>query len=312
VKKIGLVIILLAISSLCFAETIVFKSGQTVDTKIIEKTDKYVKVEVDGSGTVLSYPLEQIESIDGRKQESVSETNSATQGALVSSNNGLDKKFTKFNIFKIKLPQGWKVSQKFDGGTGLIIITGPNPQTVLGIRYIPNLPGYRNSSDIFKERIIKWHENDIREALKKQGVVTDKQLPNTKIIFQGISALRFDIELPEQNQRLSMVYFIKNGYDFAVNIGTNTSGSDYSGIINNSLNTLELLPVVHETRQQANQRNKIRYIIGIIVEILSTIVCYFLAKSKNMNPVIWAIFAFFLPLIIVIILLIMPKREVTP
>ncbi len=66
-KKIVLVIILSAVSSVCFAETIIFKSGVTVDTKIIEKTDKYIKVEAGSSGTVLSYPIEQIESIDGKK-----------------------------------------------------------------------------------------------------------------------------------------------------------------------------------------------------------------------------------------------------
>jgi len=57
----------LSFPSFIFAETIVFKSGQTVDTKIIERTDKYIRVDVDGSGTVLRYPLEQIESIAGEK-----------------------------------------------------------------------------------------------------------------------------------------------------------------------------------------------------------------------------------------------------
>lgn len=63
--------------SFIFAETVVLKSGQTLDTKIIEKTDKYIKVEVDSAGTVLRYPLEQIESIDGERLESISKPDSA-------------------------------------------------------------------------------------------------------------------------------------------------------------------------------------------------------------------------------------------
>jgi len=43
------------------------KSGQTINTKIKEKTAQYLTVEVDNYGTILKYPVEQIESIDGKK-----------------------------------------------------------------------------------------------------------------------------------------------------------------------------------------------------------------------------------------------------
>jgi hypothetical protein len=46
-------IILLLVLSLCFqasifAETIIFKSGQRLEEKIIKKTDEYIQVEYDG------------------------------------------------------------------------------------------------------------------------------------------------------------------------------------------------------------------------------------------------------------------------
>lgn len=46
-----------------FAETIVLKSGKTIDGKIIERTDKYVKI--DFYGVALTYFLDEIQSIAG-------------------------------------------------------------------------------------------------------------------------------------------------------------------------------------------------------------------------------------------------------
>jgi len=49
-----------------FAETIILKSGKEIEGKIIEKTDKYIKL--DFKGILLTYYVEDIESIDGIKQ----------------------------------------------------------------------------------------------------------------------------------------------------------------------------------------------------------------------------------------------------
>jgi len=48
-----------------YPETIKLKSGKTLDAKIIEKTDKYIKVNI--SGIPITYYLEDIEAIDGIK-----------------------------------------------------------------------------------------------------------------------------------------------------------------------------------------------------------------------------------------------------
>ncbi|MDD5583682.1 MAG: hypothetical protein PHV55_01315 [Candidatus Omnitrophica bacterium] len=55
-----------------FAETVVLKSGKTVEGKILEKTDKHLKIEISGVG--ITYYLDEIESIDGQKTLASSET----------------------------------------------------------------------------------------------------------------------------------------------------------------------------------------------------------------------------------------------
>jgi tetratricopeptide (TPR) repeat protein len=65
-KKLSIILLLmfLFISSSVFAETIVLKSGQTQEGKVIEKTDKYVKIQVQ-NGVVATIPADLIQKIDG-------------------------------------------------------------------------------------------------------------------------------------------------------------------------------------------------------------------------------------------------------
>jgi len=305
---------LLFVIPILFAETVVLKSGQTINTKIIEKTDKYIKVEVDSQGTILAYPLEQIESIDGKRialaegaeslnGQSPSQPNSVAQESLVLSKNTLDTEYTEFNIFKIKLPQGWKVAKKSTGLITQITVKESSAQNNgFVISYMPSNPN-ASDSDILSQKMIKRLEDEERGFFKEQGADIDRQL--TKTIFQNMPALQTDISFHKQNQRLSKIYFIREGYDFTLVVATSISGSNlYKGIINDSLNSFELLPVVR-------QRNNMIHTIGLFLAILSAPICYFLAKSKNRTaPVMWAIFGLGLSLIIIIILLLMPKREI--
>lgn len=50
---------------LVFAETVLLKSGKTIEGKITEKTDLYIKVDI--AGVAVPYFLDDIESIDGEK-----------------------------------------------------------------------------------------------------------------------------------------------------------------------------------------------------------------------------------------------------
>jgi len=66
-KKITVILSLmfLFISSSVFAETIVLKSGRTVEAKILKKTDNSIKVDVEG--IPITYYLNEVESIDGNR-----------------------------------------------------------------------------------------------------------------------------------------------------------------------------------------------------------------------------------------------------
>lgn len=63
-KKIIIILLLflLAIPSV-FAGTIILKSGKTIEAKILEKTQKYIRVDMEG--IPITYYIEDIKSIDG-------------------------------------------------------------------------------------------------------------------------------------------------------------------------------------------------------------------------------------------------------
>jgi tetratricopeptide (TPR) repeat protein len=91
------IIILTLAMSFCFpafvlAETIVLKSGKSVEGKLIEKTDKYIKI--DFMGVPLTYFFDEIESIDGKqvmnaKEEPYSRKETIPQDIESTSTSGL-------------------------------------------------------------------------------------------------------------------------------------------------------------------------------------------------------------------------------
>ena len=58
--------ILLIIPDLAYASEVVLKSGQKLEGKIIEQTDKYVKFDA-GVGVPMTYYNDEISTIDGQK-----------------------------------------------------------------------------------------------------------------------------------------------------------------------------------------------------------------------------------------------------
>ncbi|MDD5595888.1 MAG: hypothetical protein PHY94_06575 [Candidatus Omnitrophica bacterium] len=60
-----LLVLTMSFPALSFAETIILKSGQKIEGKITERTDKYIAVDI--AGTLQPYFIEDIESIDGQK-----------------------------------------------------------------------------------------------------------------------------------------------------------------------------------------------------------------------------------------------------
>jgi len=64
-KKILILLLALCFPISVFAETIELKSGKTVEGKIIEKTDKYIKV--DFMGVPITYYFNEIDTINGER-----------------------------------------------------------------------------------------------------------------------------------------------------------------------------------------------------------------------------------------------------
>lgn len=77
-----------------FAETILLKSGKTVEGKLLEKTDKYIKIDFDG--VPLTYFFDEIESIDGQpllsndREDRIPDTNSNSSSAEAYFKNGYE------------------------------------------------------------------------------------------------------------------------------------------------------------------------------------------------------------------------------
>lgn len=68
-------VLFLSVSSV-FAETILLKTGKTIEGKIIEKTDKYIKIDI--AGVSVPYFLNEIDTIDGKQLSASKEISTAT------------------------------------------------------------------------------------------------------------------------------------------------------------------------------------------------------------------------------------------
>jgi len=64
VKKSLILLLFLAVFTPVYAETVLLKNGKTVEGNIVEKTDKYIKIDV--VGIAVTYYLNDVESIDGK------------------------------------------------------------------------------------------------------------------------------------------------------------------------------------------------------------------------------------------------------
>lgn len=64
----------------CWAESIVLKSGKTIDAKILEKNTQEIKV--DFKGVTLTYGLDEVSNINGEAVSSTDKSNSATPATI--------------------------------------------------------------------------------------------------------------------------------------------------------------------------------------------------------------------------------------
>ncbi len=81
-KKLILFFLIAFIPCIAFAETIVLKSGRIVEGDVVQKTDKYIKIGLDG--LKITYYMDEIKSIDGVKVEQLLELRTQAETSYAS------------------------------------------------------------------------------------------------------------------------------------------------------------------------------------------------------------------------------------
>ncbi|MEW5897360.1 MAG: tetratricopeptide repeat protein [Nanoarchaeota archaeon] len=156
-KKIILLLSLIFITSFAWAETIKLKSGKTVEGKITERTDEYIKVDI--VGVPISIFTEEIEGIDGYDNEF----------KAVTRNKISEEDWYKNDEFKIKIkiPQGWQFCDK-----------DTNPQDFFG---------FLSSPQLIPQSIAVFSDGKLSKASTRAYVqftiFKDKPLSNEEFVF---------------------------------------------------------------------------------------------------------------------------------
>ncbi len=94
--KVFIFILILSLYGYAFsAETITFKSGRVIEADIIEQIDDYIRV--DFNGVILTYYLDEIESIDGKRVDiKIAEEQHLEQGNYYFENREIDKAISEY------------------------------------------------------------------------------------------------------------------------------------------------------------------------------------------------------------------------
>ena len=124
---------LLLVSSMVFAETIILKSGKTVEGKIIERTDKYIKI--DFYGVPLTYWLDDIDHIEGEEKlispniEPLSASEEKRQESEIAKEKIRDNYVNEKYGITFQCPKGWymNVMEQKTGANELLVIFSKYP-----------------------------------------------------------------------------------------------------------------------------------------------------------------------------------------
>lgn len=196
-----------------FAEVIVLKYGQTINAKIKEKSPEYIRVEVDNSGIVLKYPIEQIESIDGERLVSEKGFGGQESGWYIN---------TEFN-FKIKKIPGWVSSERKDEIRGvpvlLVNFTGPSVKKnirgplMITLKKFPEILSGRIVYLMKREQFITYTDriiNSVRKKIKGAASVKNNLSPDTFSIDNlKEREVRFELNDENGNSKTGILMFFE-------------------------------------------------------------------------------------------------------
>jgi len=217
-KKIFFILFCLCLNSSLFAETIVLKSGKTVEAKIIEKNNDSIKVDL--YGTSLTYYLEDIESIDGKSIDAIDgqpKVNDRNQSQSSST------KFFNDSAFGLSFeyPSNWEMTPKDKLENGMNVGLQPKERSTVNIvfqyDYLPEETIKENSSlkdflaEIFPPEGFKVGSITPLTFDKVSGCLV-KLLPEKKlaISFKNIEGAQGTVLRPFIN--LADYYFFTNAF----------------------------------------------------------------------------------------------------
>jgi hypothetical protein len=103
-KLVYLIIIMFLIINTAFAETVILKSGKRLEGTIVEKTDKYIKIDI-GLGMPITYFLDEIENIEVSSAPPKEKTETTLAEPKTADNIYLDEETGASLVF----PEGWFV-----------------------------------------------------------------------------------------------------------------------------------------------------------------------------------------------------------
>lgn len=213
--KVAVILMSLSLVLPSFAETIVTKSGQTIEGKLIEKTDKYIKI--DFEGVPLTYFFDEVESIDGEKVTftlpetvvSFQDEPAPYQGKEATTQSkevlkGGEWHSQKEGLFRIFVPNEWQCIENADNFK-ITDIEGKNAIQI----------GFRQMQQ-------KINDDSIKFAMKFPITLLRASIINEdKINFKGREAWKMNFTLASLGPDLpfTCIAFAKEGYLISVTFG---------------------------------------------------------------------------------------------
>lgn len=241
-----LVLQVVMIGHFAFAETICLKSGKTVEGKIIERTDKYIKI--DFYGVPLIYWLDDIDHIEGERKltspniESLSASEGKKQGPEIASEKIKDNYVSEKYGITIGCPKGWhmKVMEQKTGANELLVIFSKYP---LESKASPNPNINLIASDISSLSI-----TDPQEYMKKSyqylpSNIEIDMVPKTVKINDITGAVASYIMQSNDIAQKALQYcFIKGRFAFNISLVTRLEiFNEYVNDFEDSLNSFGFL-----------------------------------------------------------------------
>lgn len=183
IKRFMQVLVVLSTAHFCFAEDIILKSGKTIEGKIIEKTDEYVKV--DFNGVPLTYFFDDIESIKGFGIDTAS-----MQQSAVRQSGGMSKSSSQYNDqaagLTITPPQGWREMAAQDDLKRLLGVSwsksGSNDIPYLSLQVGAVPPGVNTSKDFAEGLLTRYRQSETTTVIEEPHELVINNLKLFKMI----------------------------------------------------------------------------------------------------------------------------------